>query len=754
MLGNFFKPKWQHKDPKVRIQGLANLAGDSVELIKIAQTDPDTTVKMEAVLRLNHIPTLVQIGHSAGSIGERARQRVIALAGLDHRHDQALVDVFAWLQQNPMLIQSIARDTTRDIHLRRHAIKSTNLDDLQLFDIACKDPSKEIQLLAATGLKDLDKLTAVDKLHGRANKRLHQLVKERVEQEKLQLAQQAQVTSLLAEAQTLGQKGSWEQEKTRARVLEQRCKTLSALINVEQQQYLTSTLNDFQQRLAEYETQQAEQAALLAQQAAEAAAQQAEAQRQAEEAQALAAAQQAQEQQRQAEEKRQRKQQQDLQSQTLQSLHQTLQQLESHLENEQYGEAIEQHRALTQAVKDSKNVPKQELAFFKRRLNVLSPYIREIQDWRRWGTDQVRRQLIETAENLRETESIDPATRAKQVQSLRQEWRKLSQIEPAQPHALWKTFDTTVSAAYEPSKQHFIEQAQQRETHLADRHAICAALETLFTATDWQQAAWRELQVQVNQLRKQWKDAGTVSHKDWQSVNERFNHAMDALENQFKAERIRNWESRQALVEEAKALLENPATEQAIKQAKVLQNTWQITLASRHADEQQLWKQFREPIDALFARAREERQQKHDVQSAQQAEQARLAKEQQQREQAKRQAALEKLTALAAQSAENKATAADAETQAHNQTAGELLCLQLEILLDIASPAAYQKARLEYQIAQMGDAMRSPKNTQQSPAEQAMPLLQQWYAIGSLPADSFGEQTARIETIRQTLLSA
>ena len=35
MLGNLFKPKWLHKDAKVRIQAVQGLAGDSVELIKL-----------------------------------------------------------------------------------------------------------------------------------------------------------------------------------------------------------------------------------------------------------------------------------------------------------------------------------------------------------------------------------------------------------------------------------------------------------------------------------------------------------------------------------------------------------------------------------------------------------------------------------------------------------------------------------------------------------------------------------------------
>ncbi len=749
MLGNFFKPKWQHKDANVRIQAITSLAGDSVELIKLAQTDPDSGVRMEAVIRLTHLPTLIQLGHTSGSIGERARQRVIGLAATEHRHDHQLADVFAWLQSNPALLRSIARDTMRHIALRRHALEIVNDPEL-LFDIALNDASKEVQFLAASRLQSVEQLKILDAKHGKTNKRLRQFVKEQLELEQRQQQQLQQINQLLAETNTLGQMGSWGQEKTRSRVLEQRWKALLPSTTADQQQQFVQTLADFRQRLTAYETEQAQAAALKAQREAEAAAKRAEAQRLAEQAQAEAQARQEKEQQAQAEERRKRKEQQAQQTQRLQILRDGLQTLEQQLENEQYSEAIEQHRLFIQQLKDSNDVPAADMAYFNRRIQMLTPYIRELQDWRRWGTDQVRKQLIETAENLREDDNIDPATRAKRVQSLRTEWRKLSHLEPSQQHTLWKTFDSTVSAAYEPSKQHFIEQAQQRQANLAARHEICAALEHLHASTDWQNATWREVQVQTNQLRKQWKDAGTVSHKDWETVNQRFNTAMDALEAQFKAERARNWQAREQLVEQAQALLDEPNTEHAIEQVKALQGSWKITLASRHSDEQQLWKRFREPIDALFARARDERQQKRDAQHAQQAENVRLEAEKRQKERERRQQELAELAALATQSDTNKQLDADEVTQAQHQTQGELLCMQMEILLDLETPAAFQKARMEYQIAQMRDAMCSPK-TQTPPQTQALELLKQWYTLGSMSPDAFASQTARIDAIRQAM---
>jgi hypothetical protein len=850
MLASFFKPKWQHKDPKVRIQAINTLGGESVELIKLAQTDPDMEVRMEAVVRLTHLPTLIQLGHSAGSLGERAKQRVIGLAATDARHDALLADVFVWLN-NPALIRSIARDATRGAKLRKHALEQLDDQDL-LFDIAQADPSKDIQFLVASRLTDLEKIKQLDKLHGKGNKRLRQFLKDRLDQEQTKQHIQQQIENLCVDAASLGQKGSWGQEKTRTRILQQSWQKHAASATSEQSARFQAALDDFQQRLASFEDVESRVAPiraarqdvlkaaerqlsqletspesftltaldteldslkrLWAQQAELPASEQAlmdkrwaEIQTQlqqlrntlADDLKALeklnALNEQANELRRQdkavasktvlglqsdwvnakrpqnlrrlmpeleqsfnramevlstrlEKQKAQR-------DSTLKALRDDLQALETSLENEQYSEAIEQHHAFMQRLKDTPDLPQADYNFFQRRIQMLTPYIREIQDWRRWGTDQVRKQLIETAEHLRSDDDIDPQERAKQVQTLRQEWRKLSQLEPGQQRALWKTFDSTVTAAYEPSKQHFAEQAQQRAEHLQQRTAICEQLEAVNVSTDWTNPDWKALQNQVTAIRKQWKEAGTVSHKDWKGINERFNTAMDALEVYFKAERTRNWQVRQQLVEQAQALVELQDTAKAIDAAKVLQGQWQISLASRPSDEQRLWKQFREPIDTLFNRLREERQQRRDAINAQKAEAERIEAEQRQQELARKQQKIDELQALNAQSSLAKQELSDEATQHTNQTKGELLCLQLEVLLGLETPADFQTARMEYQIAHLRDAMSSRKaNT--NPLAQALPLLKQWYGLGSMSADALASQQTRVDAAQAVIAAS
>lgn len=847
MLGKFFKPKWQHNDPKVRLQGLDALASDSVELINLAQADPDSEVRMAAITRLSHLPTLIQLGHAPGSLGERARQRVNVLAASDVHHDALLADVFHWLT-NPSLLRSIARDASRATKLRQHAIASLKEQEL-LFQIASTDPSKEIQYWAAKQLHDLALLEQLDKTRGKNNKRLRQLIKERLTHAQQQAQQRQAVDALCTEAESLGSQGTWAQEKTRRLVLEQRWQKLAATADLGQQQRFQAAIADFLARLDAHTQQEqatrpmrearqhllhsaeallhqlqehptslspteldgrihalqqawesqptlpaeeqikvdqqwqglqgsikhlrdslvddlrtlaalqelAAQAATLHQQAATLHHKDiltlqnawANARRPKQLRSHLNELEQQFQRHLAALHNRHAKQQQH-QANQLAALQQQLQQLEATLENEQYGEALELHQALATALKEAGQHTK-EHASLQRRVQQLTPFIRELQDWKRWGTDQARQHLIETAEHMREDAILDPVERAKKIKQLRTEWRKLAHIDPGRQQSQWKSFDSAVSAAYEPSKHYFAEQAKQRAAHLAQREALCAQLEDLHTQTDWSNVSdWRAIQKQVEHIRQQWKTAGTVSHQEWQGINSRFNAAMDALDAHFKAERERNWQARLQLVAQAEALLELPDTRQAMAQAKALQSQWHITLSSRPGEEQRLWKQFRTPIDAIFSRAREEREQQRQQQEEAKATAERQAQEERQRALAQQQQLWASLDALAAQSEQDKRADTPAATQDANRLQGEKLCLQLEILLELPSPPECQQARLQYQVAQLPEAMRSRKQARDR-TSQAIALLQQWYALGGMPEAAHSSQQARIAAVRQAL---
>lgn len=903
MLGSLFKPKWQHKDAKIRLQALTTLAPDSSELMNLAENDPDDSVRRAAILRLNHLPLLIKLGKTDQAISREAQERVQVLLETDLSHDAALVEVFAWFKPQVNLLNALAQNPKRDVNLRKLALAEIH-DQAVLLKIAEQETSKDIQFQAASQIHDLQILQQLERSQGKNNKRLRQLLRERLDQAGQQQQRQSNLEKLCADLEALGKQGQWGQDKTRQRVLAQTWKQQADLaeIPLALQQRFQAAEQDFAARLHVYEAEQALQAPLQAhfeqclqeaqllqntiqqhpEQLTLDAIDQALLQLQerwvsaprlpdslqlpldqawvkqfvaltdardavASDLSALEALQtccQQAEALRASERLLQAKRLTDLQSQwtklkrplhlrevvanlehrfhqalqsltarlekqaaqreqLLQQLQADLQQMEADLEAEKYGEAIDLHHQLNHALSEDLDLPVGELAKIKRRLQAATPLVLELKDWRRWGTDQAREHLIETAERLERNELMDPQARAKEIKALREEWRKLGQMDPGRQRKQWKTFDSKVTAAYEVSKQYFAEQATQREAHLHEREAICAALEALHADTVWEHADWPMVQAAINQQRKAWKACGTVGHKEWKQVNQRFNTAMDALETELVAERSRNWAAREALVEQAKALLEQEDLAAATEQAKILQAQWRITLAARPKEEQALWKQFRAPIDELFTRLKASRQtqrseteQRIEQKEAlcaqveamqalngeaftqatkqveglrqkfnalrdlpkpvwqsleerfQRAEKALQAKRLQLRWQAK----LAELDQLAAASTVHK-QALDGvalATLIQHQTEGESLCLQLEILMDVATPEAFRQARLQYQVAHMSESMRGLKESGDL-RTQALQLLKAWYQLAAMPTEALALQQARIEAVRQAM---
>ena len=229
MLGSLFKPKWQHKDAKVRLQAVANLAPDSSELISLAENDPDPSVRGAAIQRLSNLPLLIKLGKSNESaVSSQAQERVQALVEKDTRHDTALVEVFAWLKGNPSLVAAFAQNPKRDVNLRKLALTEIR-DQALLLSIAEQDASKDIQFQAASQISDLQTLQQLERSQGKNNKRLRQLLKERLDQAQQQQQRQAMLEKLCADMEALGKAGQWAQDKTRQRVLAQSWKQQAEL---------------------------------------------------------------------------------------------------------------------------------------------------------------------------------------------------------------------------------------------------------------------------------------------------------------------------------------------------------------------------------------------------------------------------------------------------------------------------------------------------------------------------------------------
>jgi hypothetical protein len=694
-----FKNKWQHQDPKVRQKAISSLDQQGAEIIQLVN-DENEQVRITAIQHTTHCPSLVKQAESSPEVIQKAAINRLKELSLS---PEEMLQAYPYIV-SAELNQKIAPDHCYPNELRKKAIDQ--LDDQQtLFTIASTDESKEIQFYAAQQLSEPAQLKKLEK-QARNNKRLRQLLKEKLEEEQQKAFINEKLDMLCKETEALATPketfAQWQQAKTRLIVLEKQWDALNSPTSHQERFFkakecflnLLSTQENIEQQYAPLRKKQ--QAVLksadtfiaqLQEKPEQFTAEELEQQlqiieeawhdlstlpepEQTENTQAFTQKQEhisslandriqyakqekLLEKHCQQTEKYLEKSQitanrikqfkndwrkysippttagntlknrfqsaivrleKALQEQTsqhqqnLKFIQEKLTLINTALEKEQLSDAIKYYQAIQQRLIHTGNIPKA----LHQHLQRIKPHIREAQDWRHWGSDKVREQLIDNASKLASTPLTDPIRQEKAIHQLRDEWRKLGKLDPQSHQDLWERFNAACTQAYEPCKQHHAQQAEQRNTNLQEREAICEALERLEQSTEWNNITdaneWRKINQTINQHRKAWKKTGTVDRKQWKTINERFNQAMDALEAHLAKEREHNFKQRQRLVEDAENLGTCEAISEAIEQAKNLQSRWQTSITSNKSTEQKLWKQFRAAIDAVFERQKEQQQ--------------------------------------------------------------------------------------------------------------------------------------------------
>jgi len=282
-------------------------------------------------------------------------------------------------------------------------------------------------------------------------------------------------------------------------------------------------------------------------------------------------------------------------------------QLEAAIENGESQQATTLQEQARQRLKQNIGLSRTQMMKVDERLQSCAAQLGKLRDWRRWGAHQAREQLCATAESLIGLE-IDPAEIAQRIQQVRDAWKKLDHREGAAPKALWKRFNNTCERAYAPCQAYFEAQAFERQQHFEQKTALCAQLEQFEAATDWQQVDWREADRVRRRAQEQWYKLGPVNRADRKPLDRRFRKVLQHLNTHLDAERHREVQRRQQLIEQVQGVADNADLRIAIETAKRAQAEWPPTVQASPRQEQALWKTFRTACDAVFARRQAEHQ--------------------------------------------------------------------------------------------------------------------------------------------------
>lgn len=175
---NFLKPKWQHKNPQVRITAVNKLAEDDPALSQLAQDDENTDVRCAAVGRLGDcrlLDKLMEDQHSA--VQTCVKNRLINLA-VDAETLTAVRDCAKKVLIDRHCVSELIAEE-KDPDQRKQLLGSLSTTE-EIVQLIKHDPSAEVRLAALDGIDDVAALQEIARDMRNRDKRLVREAKQRL----------------------------------------------------------------------------------------------------------------------------------------------------------------------------------------------------------------------------------------------------------------------------------------------------------------------------------------------------------------------------------------------------------------------------------------------------------------------------------------------------------------------------------------------------------------------------------------------
>ena len=235
------------------------------------------------------------------------------------------------------------------------------------------------------------------------------------------------------------------------------------------------------------------------------------------------------------------------------------------------------------------------------RMRALTPRLRDLHHWRRWGADQHREALCEAMEALRD-QDLPLAAVAERLHVLKTDWKELDQSGSPANQALWERFHQAADAVQARIQPLLAAQAAEWEGNRSAREQVCQQLDDFLSRVDWERVDWKRVMRAEREIRHAWSLIGPCEARARFRLDRRFHKGIKELDHRLESERERNQAIKQGLVDRVEALASLPDLDAAIEETKALQRQWQTTVPARQREENRLWQAFRAGCDAVFQR--------------------------------------------------------------------------------------------------------------------------------------------------------
>ncbi|WP_371189513.1 DUF349 domain-containing protein [Thalassotalea maritima] len=275
-----------------------------------------------------------------------------------------------------------------------------------------------------------------------------------------------------------------------------------------------------------------------------------------------------------------------------------------------YKSAFGLHKKISFQMQDLSETQKRYLA---NDFNDVTKKINELHELEHFVVTPRKQMLLDEIQLLADTPLADPKQQAQKVKEYRQHWNKLGRADDALEDTLNDAFNDACERAFAPCRAYFAEQEQLRQQHLAQKQQVLEKLRALEQQLSVGDVEVKHLENQLSKLKQEWRQTGEVERSVYHKLQKQYQQSVAPLVKHIEQYHLTNKEAKQALIEQAKAQLENDNLHAAIEELKQLQVKWKSLGFAGQKFDNQLWKSFRKVNDAVFAKREEQKQQQKQV---------------------------------------------------------------------------------------------------------------------------------------------
>ena len=242
-------------------------------------------------------------------------------------------------------------------------------------------------------------------------------------------------------------------------------------------------------------------------------------------------------------------------------------------------------------------LPEKQQGHLERAFNKVKEQIENLKDWQDYIAAPRKPALLNEVEALI-AQPLEIDTQSTTIKSLRYQWNSLGKTETESDQALNAAFEIAIEKAFAPCREFYEQQQQEREQNMLAKQQVLVEIKTLGEA----HGGITELTKTLRNVQQKWKNIGEVDFKQRNALYDNYQQLLNPLRDKVSAFYQDNAEQKQALLTKAEKLLELESVNEAIGQAKKLQQTWKTIEHAGKKAEAVLWPAFRKVNDSLFAK--------------------------------------------------------------------------------------------------------------------------------------------------------